>query len=681
MTTSPQPNRPAPLLLTPVAITDEQRLLALALTYPSMTDVVLDPEQLRATDFYADGHSLIYTAMRAVRKIDDPKWPVNPVTVAMELRKRGKPEEAKYVVDVLPDTLLRQYDSTEVVAWIKALQARRAAAEKQAAQELAREAVESGDPAQIKQALELMKPAEPTYLTLQEHAQRTLMHADQLSTLPPTRWLIPGVIPTNKIMLGFGPAGIGKSFTFTDIALTVGQFANVVYVAAEDAEDYALRVDAWKQHHGLSAAGLYFWTEPLRLADADEIDTFIAQITPLHPALVIIDPLADCMRGLNERDEEGMGAAVTALNRIRRATQAGVLVIHHTGWSEDHERGSSVLRAASRMVIRVARDQDDLVTVSCEKINGGKKFEKRYFRHIPVGDSIVPVPASKIAKTTNITERQLDVLEYMAMRINDKGVRHTDIVNHFNYAKSTVTDMLDKFYTLKLIDRRTKGASDIYSINDEGRDLVHERVAGRSKAATPTNETTIYDRLNWHVDTSEISEEARSAYAPQGEAPPVYTAVEGYGDLPEAPNGSELAPNYPKNNEAFCSDSSEASSVAVTSADAGSSDVFGSCSAGSEEVGFSSFGSPPLYKGGTEQPNERTNEQGEENQEKDEDLFPDVANVSELRAARYRWFSVDNPAGGKLWHIYTPTNTELSETYPDKDEAIDAAWEHYRGRI
>lgn len=676
--TASQSKRPTPLLLSPVSIQDEQRLLASAAMYPSLADVVLDPAVLRATDFYYDPNPLIYTTMRKLHKDGQP---VIPAALALELRKRGKAEEAHYAVDILPGTLLREYATDEVAAWIKALQDRRAVAEKQAAQELAREAVESGDPVQIKQALELMQPAEPTYLTLQEHAQRTLMHADQLSTLPPTRWLIPGIVPTNKIILGFGPAGIGKSFTFLDIALTVAQFANVVYVAAEDAEDYDVRKEAWKKHHGLSAAGLYFWTEPVRLADMDAVDAFISQISPLHPALVVIDPLADCMRGLNERDEEGMGSAVEALNRIRRATQAGVLVIHHTGWSTEHERGSSLMRGAARVVIRVARDEDDLVTVSCEKINGGKRFDKRYFRHVTVGDSVVPVPASKIAGSSALTEKQIDVLEFLTLRINDKGVRHTDVVNHFELPKSTVTRMLDKFLEMGLITKRPKGQSEIFNITNDGRDVVFERDSGRVQDKQRKSEATAYDRLNWHVDTAELTEEARLAHAPQGEAPSVYEVPEGFEDLSTGVNGAEQAWNKPEPSETTSSTEFHASSTAIPSTDAGCSDEFHPCSTPENEAGFVPFHSPPLYKGGVERNPEQTAEQEQKNEERDEDLFPDVANVSELRAARYRWFSVDNPAGGKLWHIYTPTNTELSETYPDKDEAIDAAWEHYRGRL
>lgn len=525
----------APLLFSPIAAADERRLLALAITYNDVADVVLDPAVLRSTDFYNDSHALIYTAMRAVRKEGES---VNPVTVSAELQRRNKNDAAAFVFG-LPAVLERDFSSDEVGAWIKQLVKRREIAEKQAAQQRAIEALEAGQVDQAKEVLDGL--VTPKFTTYADEARRTLMHADALSSLPPTRWLVPGVIPTNKIVLGFGPPGIGKSFTFLDIGLTVAQFANVIYVAAEDAEDYDVRTEAWKEYHKLSAGGLYFWTEPLRLADLDAVDAFIGQISPLRPALIIIDPLADCMRGLNERDEEGMGAAVEALNRVRRATQACVLPVHHTGWSTEHERGSSLLRGAARVVIRVARDEDDLVTVSCEKINGGKRFDKRYFRHVEIAGSVVPVPANKVVNSSKLNERQIDVLEVLAMKINAKGMRNTDIEKQTNLAPSTISRMLNKFLELNLIYQTTKGSSTLNCITDSGRNVVLERAFERENEQ-PEDPQESLDRLNWQVDLDELSEDARSAHAPQGVAPSSFSAMEGYDfetNVPEMGSGRE----------------------------------------------------------------------------------------------------------------------------------------------
>src|SRR5262249_27105867 len=284
-----------------------------------------------------------------------------------------------------------------------------------------------------------------------------------------------GVLAMNKLSETFAPPGSGKSFLELDKALAVAQTYPVVYVAAEAVEDYEERVAAWETHHGIKAGQLYFWPDPIILKDAASVDAFLAEIHPIGPAAIFIDPLASCMVGLEESSTGDMTIAVEALNRIRRETGAAVHIVHHTGWNDAHERGSSVLRAACRIVMKLSLDDSGLLTLTCEKANNGKPFEARYFRLIQSGPSAVPVPANKITiRNAPISARQIEILEALDMAHFRDGATFTQIQEHVNRAKSITNQSISRLMELGYI--MAEGTrSRHYRLTEKGRDELAAR--------------------------------------------------------------------------------------------------------------------------------------------------------------------------------------------------------------
>jgi hypothetical protein len=95
------------------------------------------------------------------------------------------------------------------------------------------------------------------------------------------------------------------------------------------------------------------------LAEEASVDALIADIAAVGAergeavALVIIDTLARCA-SIDENSSHGMGQVVAACDRIRRETNASVLITHHTGKDPSNgARGSSALRAAVDSEIEV----------------------------------------------------------------------------------------------------------------------------------------------------------------------------------------------------------------------------------------------------------------------------------------------------------------------------------------
>ncbi len=329
-----------------------------------------------------------------------------------------------------------------------------------------------------------------------------LLHASQLGQIPPTTWLIDGVLAMNKLSEMFAPPGSGKSFVELDKALCVAQQYPVVYVAAEAVEDYEERVAAWQAHHGRDAGQLYFWPEPVILRDPASVDAFLTAIHAVGPAAIFIDPLASCMVGLEESSTGDMTIAVEALNRIRRETGAAIQIVHHTGWNDTHERGSSVLRAACRIVMKLSLDDTGLMTMTCEKANNGKPFEARYFRLIESRTSAVPIPANRTTlRDAPLSVRQVEILEALDLAHFRDGASFTQIAEHMNMAKSTVNKALSRLIERGYVEEHKIGRSKVYRMTDKGRDELLVRLAdtieGGSSPSSPHDSELM---VNWMVN-------------------------------------------------------------------------------------------------------------------------------------------------------------------------------------
>src|SRR5688500_6234861 len=122
---------------------------------------------------------------------------------------------------------------------------------------------------------------------------------------------------------------------------------SVVYVIGEGLGRFKLRILAWKQHHRISKAlPFYGWDQPINLLDALQVDQFIAAVTAVKPALVVIDTLSRCMVGANENSVEVMTEAVAACDRIRTRLGTTLLILHHMNKSGESDRGSTAMPGA-----------------------------------------------------------------------------------------------------------------------------------------------------------------------------------------------------------------------------------------------------------------------------------------------------------------------------------------------
>ena len=304
-----------------------------------------------------------------------------------------------------------------------------------------------------------------------------LLTADEVIQLPPIRWLVDKEIPRESFMVLYGPTGSGKSFVALDYALRIAQEQPVVYVAAEGARGYASRVLAWQKHHKLPAGQLYFIAVAPNLLDMGQVAEIMATVAEVQPVLVIIDTLARTMIGGDENTQRDMGLFVAACDRIRMATDSTVLVVHHTGRTGNHERGSTVLRGAADQVISIEND-DSLIRLACEKPKDSAPFPQRGLRLVTVETgrlqedgtpetSCVVLPSDQVIMAGSLTKSGRTLLETLALEVfQNPGARASQVMDYTTMKSSTFYRVASELVKDGLVRQDTKG--DPFYITAEG---------------------------------------------------------------------------------------------------------------------------------------------------------------------------------------------------------------------
>jgi AAA domain-containing protein len=163
----------------------------------------------------------------------------------------------------------------------------------------------------------------------------------------------------------------------------------VLYVAAEGLSGLPKRIKAWEERRGAATPQNAFWLpEAAPLLNDQGIALLETYVAELRPRLIVLDTLARCMVGGDENSAKDVGRAVDNADRLRRASGATVLLIHHTTKDGGSYRGSSALEGAVDVALEVTAE-GDLVTITCTKAKDTAPFEPIRLQAVPTGDSVV----------------------------------------------------------------------------------------------------------------------------------------------------------------------------------------------------------------------------------------------------------------------------------------------------
>lgn len=244
-----------------------------------------------------------------------------------------------------------------------------------------------------------------------ERLRAALLDATELGNIPANAPLVKGWLVRDSLARLSGPSGVGKSFVMIDLAGCVGggiawhghrvEQGRVVYVVAEGVGGVDARRRAWEKAYGRAMSGVTFLPLPVQ-AGEPEWDAFVALMEEVKPSLVIVDTQARVTVGLRENDPTEMGQFVHALDRLRLATGACVLVVHHTGVDGDRARGSTSVKGAMQTELMVTRgDGARELLVRQDKQKDGAELPdlKLGLRYIDLGLDSDGEPTGSLALT------------------------------------------------------------------------------------------------------------------------------------------------------------------------------------------------------------------------------------------------------------------------------------------
>lgn len=216
-----------------------------------------------------------------------------------------------------------------------------------------------------------------------------LLSVSELAHLPPPAWLIDGVITVNGLSMLWGRSGSLKSFVALDMSLCIAtgtqwhahpvKKGRVVYLAAEGARGLGSRAMGWLKTRGRDLPEPDFQIIPhgLTMVSPGDLDALLDALDYANRpvTLFVIDTLSRTFGTGNPNQPADMNAFVGACERLREATGAHLMIVHHGGKDTDkNELGNEGLRNASDQVIYIRRKTDTV-----ELINEAPKGKQKDF--------------------------------------------------------------------------------------------------------------------------------------------------------------------------------------------------------------------------------------------------------------------------------------------------------------
>jgi hypothetical protein len=265
-----------------------------------------------------------------------------------------------------------------------------------------------------------------------------LLSTDGLDSLPPPEPLLDGILMRDSLAWLHGKPGHGKSFIAVDWAGCIAGGVPwqrrevvtrglVVYLIAEGASGLTRRVRAWEQVTGERMKGVAFLPAAVQLLNYVDREALVQVLTEVKPVLVVVDTQARVTVGAEENSAKDMGMLVDAVDQIREATRACVLLVHHESRAGENMRGSTALEGAATTIIRVTKDGPHM-RLDCTKQKDGAEFDPMLLRLVPTGDSAVIRSQNGVELTEELSNSEEAILEVMRDSFGTTGASSTRLL-------------------------------------------------------------------------------------------------------------------------------------------------------------------------------------------------------------------------------------------------------------
>jgi hypothetical protein len=312
--------------------------------------------------------------------------------------------------------------------------------------------------------------------------------------------LIENVLPPGALFQVFGQTGEYKSFVALSmigavangipwLGHEVNQSGHAALILGEGGFDLSERLSSWL--HGNPGTTddrmLFSVEEGLDLMDQQQVDQIIEDLLELanNWKLIIFDTQADHMPNGDEDKAKDFTVIKKALQRIAHATGAAVGVVHHTGWDDSRERGSSRQRQALDVVMQI---KDQRIT------NIKQKFAPRFE---PIMFTVAEVPRTgsifvrlstegeqlRLAfESINAVSSEVNVVKALAIMLANPGISGNKIVTQLRIQKSSWPDLRGSLEMRHYItcDRNDNGHVIRMSVTENGASWLASKQAEAS---------------------------------------------------------------------------------------------------------------------------------------------------------------------------------------------------------
>lgn len=331
--------------------------------------------------------------------------------------------------------------------------------------------------------------------------QKLVSRGEDILLIPPREWLVRGWLPLNALGLIYSEAGVGKSFYSLSLALELargGEWCGtqleepleVLYVAGERETDLRDRAEAWTLHYETALPESFSLMRVMpQLGKETQIEALCQVIRAQGARVVIIDTYARATLGINENDSGDTGQIAESLDRVREATQGGlVLVVHHTNKTGasgmNSIRGSSALAGAADIALQLdAKDRG--IEVKVTKSNAGAMPEAMFYKLEPVALSplsdgwvrsgAVMVEASAAPYRKQTDKVLLEILEGFDIA---EGFTRADTERVLEVGKTragaVLKELIEAGLLTNLSPHSSRKVASKYFLTDKGRERAEE---------------------------------------------------------------------------------------------------------------------------------------------------------------------------------------------------------------
>lgn len=273
----------------------------------------------------------------------------------------------------------------------------------------------------------------------EERSRWNFLSLEDVESLPPPKWLVPGVLTEGSLAAIYGAPESGKSFLAVDMSMAIAggidwhgrqvERGGVLYIAAEGAPGLGKRFRAWKMDRCVQGRrfDLHLMRDDLNLAAEKDggarafAQAVADELGPLR--LIVIDTLNQTAAGADENSAKDMGRYIASMKLLRKATGATVVVVHHSGKDLGKGmRGSSALLGAMDTTVEVERASDGRsIKVAVKKQKDAERESPMRFNMEKVEDSLVLRPTVMDVAPGDFGGAMDPILELARQEANERG--------------------------------------------------------------------------------------------------------------------------------------------------------------------------------------------------------------------------------------------------------------------